>query len=44
LETEKHFRKLMGHQDRWLLKAALDDQQPAGERAEQAFDRERLAA
>jgi hypothetical protein len=30
LETEKHFRKVMGHRELWILKAALrDDAQPA---------------
>ena len=27
LETEKSFRKVMGHRDLWMLKAALDDDQ-----------------
>ena len=27
LETEKGFRKIMGHRDLWMLKAALDDGQ-----------------
>jgi putative transposase len=27
LETEKHFRKIMGHRDLWMLKAALDEGQ-----------------
>jgi len=36
--------RLMGHQDLWLLKAALDDEQPAGEQAKQAVDKEHLAA
>jgi transposase-like protein len=30
LQTEKHFRKVMGHRELWILKAALhDDAQPA---------------
>ena len=28
LETEKNFRKIIGHEDLWMLKAALDDDQP----------------
>lgn len=39
LETEKHFRKIVGHRDLWLLKAALDEgvaagEQPAGRASE----------
>jgi len=33
LETEKHFRKIIGHRDLWMLKAALDEGQATGESA-----------
>ena len=29
LQTEKHFRKIMGHRELWILKAVLADAQPA---------------
>jgi transposase-like protein len=44
LETEKNFRKIMGHQDLWILQAALDEDQPSRKRAEGMLDEERLAA
>ena len=44
LETEKNFRKIIGHQDLWMLKAALDDDQPVREKAASILDEERLAA
>jgi len=52
LETEKHFRKIMGHRDLWMLKAALDEgdllgEQPATRPADQGpngIDKGRLAA
>jgi len=33
LETEKHFRKIIGHRDLWMLKAALDAGPATGESA-----------
>ena len=27
LETEKSFRRIMGHRDLWMLKAVLDEEQ-----------------
>ncbi len=44
LETEKNFRKIIGHEDLWMLKAALDDDQTLDEKAVSAVDEERLAA
>ena len=44
LETEKRFRKIMGHRDLWMLKAALDEDQPATKKAQPAIDEGRLAA
>ncbi len=44
LETEKNFRKIIGHEDLWMLKAALDDDQTLDEKALSAVDEERLAA
>jgi len=32
LETEKNFRKIIGHEDLWMLKAALDEDQPHTQR------------
>ena len=31
VETEKSYRKIIGHQDLWMLKAHLDDRDPAVE-------------
>jgi len=44
LETEKHFRKIMGHRDLWMLKAVLDEDQSATKEAQPAIDEGRLAA
>lgn len=44
LETEKNFRKIMGHKDLWMLQAALDEDQPSKKRAEATLDEERIAA
>jgi len=42
LETEKNFRKIIGHRDLWMLKAVLDEQ-PAADFAS-SIDEGRLAA
>ena len=44
LETEKHFRKVVGHRDLWMLKAALEEGQALGEQSPIPIDEERLAA
>jgi len=44
LETERHFRKIMGHRDLWMLRAALDDGQLATEEWPIALDKEPVAA
>ncbi len=44
LETEKNFRKIIGHEDLWMLKAALDDDQPHAKKPMSTLDEERLAA
>ena len=44
LETEKNFRKIIGHEDLWMLKAALDEDQPHAQKLTSALDEERLAA
>jgi len=44
LETEKSFRKIMGHRDLWMLKAALDEDHSATKEAQPAIDEARLAA
>lgn len=35
VETEKSYRRIMGHKQLWMLKAQLDDQQPQQQLAEQ---------
>jgi len=44
LETERGFRKIMGHKDLWMLKAALDDGQSLSKEANISLDEGRLAA
>lgn len=44
LETEKHFRKVIGHRDLWMLKAALEEGRLASEKSLPPIDKERLAA
>jgi len=44
LETEKHFRKIMGHRDLWMLKAVLDEDRALGEKSPIPFDEGRVAA
>ncbi len=44
LETERNFRKIMGHRDLWMLKAALEEAQSLSEKSEIAVDKGRLAA
>ena len=44
LETEKNFRKIIGHEDLWMLKAALEDDRTLDGNAVTTLDEERLAA
>jgi len=44
LETEQHFRKIMGHEDLWMLKAVLDEGRLLSEESQNLLDEERLAA
>ena len=44
LETEKNFRKIIGHRDLWMLKAALDEGQLPGEKSLMPIDEDRVAA
>ena len=44
LETERHFRKLMGYRDLWMLRAALDEGQSASRESLLPLDEEREAA
>ena len=44
LETERNFRKIMGHKDLWILQAALDEGQSECKKAEDHLDEGRLAA
>ena len=43
LETEKNFRKIIGHEDLWMLKAALDEGRPLSDETEIPVDNDRLA-
>ena len=44
LETEKRFRKIVGHRDLWMLKAALDEPECVSPAAPVILDRELVAA
>ena len=44
LETEKNFRKIIGHQDLWMLKAALDEGSLLTDESQIPVDNGRLAA
>ena len=44
LETEKNFRKLMGHEDLWMLKAALDEGTFLTDESQTSLDKGRFAA
>ena len=44
LETEKNFRKIIGHQDLWMLKAVLDEGRLLREEPHDLVDNGRLAA
>ncbi len=44
LETEKNFRKIIGHDDLWMLKAVLDDGQSVSKKANISLDEDRVAA
>jgi transposase-like protein len=44
LETEKRFRKIIGHRDLWMLKAALDEGELRSETPETQLDKELVAA
>ena len=44
LETEKHFRKVIGYRDLWMLKAALDEGHLARDKSLIPIDEGRVAA
>ena len=44
LETERNFRKIMGHRDLWMLQAVLDEDESLGEQSETPVAEGRLAA
>jgi transposase-like protein len=44
LETERNFRKIMGHADLWMLKAVLDEDRLLSEKSQNPLDEERVAA
>ncbi len=44
LETERNFRKIMGHKGLWMLKAVLDEGQSPSEESQIPVDQGRVAA
>jgi transposase-like protein len=44
LETERNFRKIMGYQDLWMLKAVLDEDRLLSEESQHPVDNGRVAA
>jgi transposase-like protein len=44
LETEKNFRKIIGHEDLWMLKAVLDEDRLISDKSQNPVDNGRLAA
>ena len=44
LETERNFRKIIGHEDLWMLKAVLDEGRLLSEKSQNPIDEGRLAA
>ena len=44
LETERNFRKIMGHQGLWMLTAVLDEGPSLREESQIPVDKGRLAA
>ena len=44
LETEKNFRKIIGHEDLWMLKAVLDEDRLLSDESQNHLDKERVAA
>jgi len=44
LETERHFRKLLGYRDLWMLKAALEEDQSVSKESPSPLDEGREAA
>ena len=44
LETERNFRKIIGHKELWMLKAVLDEGQSLSEESQISVDEGRVAA
>ena len=44
LETERNFRKIIGHEDLWMLKAVLDEGRLLSEESQNPVDSGRVAA
>jgi len=44
LETERNFRKIIGHEDLWMLKAVLDEGRLLSEQSQNPIDEDRVAA
>jgi len=44
LETERNFRKIIGHEDLWMLTAVLDEDLLISDKSQNPVDNGRLAA
>ena len=44
LETERNFRKIIGHEDLWMPKAVLDEGRLLSEKPQNPIDEGRVAA
>ena len=44
LETEKNFRKVIGHEDLWMLTAVLNEGWSLSDKSQNPVDKDRLAA
>jgi transposase-like protein len=44
LETERNFRKIIGHEDLWMLKAVLDEGRLPSGKSQNPIDEDRVAA
>jgi len=41
LETERNFRKIIGHENLWMLKAVLDEERLISDKSQNYFDKDR---
>jgi hypothetical protein len=44
LETERNFRRIVGHEELWMLTAALDEDRLLGDASHNLIDNGRVAA